>query len=78
MSNRQFTLEKLRSDLRLRLAGYKLPTLLVVVEGELPKTPSGKVLKKVLGPRYFPADYPSSNPDVQIWRGKHVEVSSKL
>jgi malonyl-CoA/methylmalonyl-CoA synthetase len=76
-STRNSTLDQLRSDLRSRLAGYKLPTLLVVVEGELPKTASGKVLKKVLGPKYFPADY-SSNSNVQIWRARNMEERAKL
>ncbi|KAF2668125.1 fatty-acyl-CoA synthase [Microthyrium microscopicum] len=63
----KMTIDKLRSDLKERLAGYKMPTLLRVVEGELPKTPSGKVVKKVLGPKYFPSDY-YSQKEVQIWQ----------
>ena len=62
-------LEALRRDLRSRLAGYKMPTLLRVMEGELPKTGTGKVMKKTLGPEMFPPDY-HSNPDVQIWRSE--------
>ncbi|KAJ4294359.1 hypothetical protein N0V90_008049 [Kalmusia sp. IMI 367209] len=58
------TIDALRSDLRARLAGYKMPTLLRIVAGELPKTATGKVQKKVLGPHYFPDDY---HPDVQQW-----------
>ena len=61
------TLEQLRSDLRAKLAGYKLPTVLRVVEGELPKGGTGKVQKKVLGPQAFPAEY-EAIPDVQVWR----------
>lgn len=60
------TIEDLRRDLRDRLAGYKLPTLLRVVGGELPKTATGKVQKKLLGPHFFPANYQSS-PEVQQW-----------
>jgi malonyl-CoA/methylmalonyl-CoA synthetase len=74
------TLEDLRRDLRSRLAGYKLPTLLRVIEGEFPKTASGKVLKKVLGPRFFPPDYRSC-PEVQVWRvppKTKVELQAKL
>lgn len=70
----------LRSDARDRLAGYKMPTLLRVIEGELPKSPSGKVVKKVLGPEYFPPDY-HSIPDVQVWtpdRQKRQTASTKL
>lgn len=63
---RRLTIEELRQHLRSRLAGYKLPTLLRVVEGEFPKTASGKVLKKVLGPRYFHKEY-RRDPEVQVW-----------
>lgn len=61
-------LDDLRADLRSRLAGYKMPTLLRVVDGELPKSATNKVVKKVLGPMYFPANY-TSVPEVQRWRG---------
>ncbi|KAK5136251.1 hypothetical protein LTR08_003858 [Meristemomyces frigidus] len=62
------TLDRLRQDLRSRLAGYKLPTLLRIVEGELPKSGTGKVVKKVLGPQFFPPDYVSRPEEVQVWR----------
>ncbi|PGG97361.1 hypothetical protein AJ79_09234 [Helicocarpus griseus UAMH5409] len=72
------TLDVLRNDLRRRLAGYKLPTLLRVVEGELPKSATGKVVKKVLGPNYFPTDY-RKDPEVQVWSfDKKKKVDSKL
>jgi malonyl-CoA/methylmalonyl-CoA synthetase len=61
------TIDALREDLRSKLAGYKMPTLLRVVEGDLPKTASGKVLKKVLGEKYFPEGYEGIR-EVQIWR----------
>ena len=64
---RKFTIYDLRSDLRDKLAGYKMPTLLRVVEGELPKSGTGKVVKKVLGPQYFPEDY-VNDKQVQVWR----------
>jgi len=60
------TIEDLRRDLRERLAGYKLPTLLRIVDGELPKTATGKVQKKILGPRFFPENYQTC-PEVQQW-----------
>jgi malonyl-CoA/methylmalonyl-CoA synthetase len=60
------TIDALRRDLRERLAGYKLPTLLRIADGELPKTATGKVQKKILGPRYFPADH-HELPKVQKW-----------
>jgi malonyl-CoA/methylmalonyl-CoA synthetase len=72
------TLDDLRRDLRKRLAGYKLPTLLRVVQGDLPKTASGKVLKKVLGAKYFPPEY-LSIPEVQVWTAPvKIEMQSKL
>ena len=58
------TIDAVRNDLRARLAGYKMPTLLRIVNGELPKTATGKVQKNVLGPRHFP---PVFDPDVQRW-----------
>lgn len=63
------TIEGLREDLRTRLSGYKMPTLLRVVEGELPKTASGKILKKVLGEKYFPEGY-ERIPEAQIWKAR--------
>jgi malonyl-CoA/methylmalonyl-CoA synthetase len=60
------TLSDLRRDLRGRLAGYKLPTLLRIVDGELPKTATGKVQKKLLGPQFFPDDY-QRIVEVQQW-----------
>lgn len=63
------TIEELRKGLRQRLAGYKMPTLLRVIEGELPKTVTGKVLKRVLGPRYFPSHWEKVG-DVQAWYPK--------
>ena len=60
-------LEELRADVRTRLAGYKMPTLLRVVQGELPKSATGKVVKKTLGPKYFPEDY-VNDAEVQVWR----------
>ncbi|KAJ4347412.1 hypothetical protein N0V95_005461 [Ascochyta clinopodiicola] len=60
------TIEDVRRDLRDRLAGYKLPTLLRIALGELPKTTTGKVQKKILGPRFFPADYETCS-EVQQW-----------
>ncbi|GES62412.1 acetyl-CoA synthetase-like protein [Aspergillus terreus] len=63
--NKTLTLEALRTDLRDRLAGYKLPTVLRVLDRELPKSGTGKVQKKILGPLYFPSNY-DSNPEVQL------------
>ena len=70
--NGKLTLEKLREDLRDKLAGYKMPTLLRVV-ADLPKTASGKVTKKALTPVLFPA---GGHPDVQVWKRK--ETAARL
>ncbi|OAP61661.1 hypothetical protein AYL99_03864 [Fonsecaea erecta] len=64
--SRALTLAQLRSDLAGKLARYKLPTLLRVVDGELPKNATGKVAKKVSGPMLFPANY-AQIPEVQVW-----------
>nr|OQO16949.1 hypothetical protein B0A51_15879 [Rachicladosporium sp. CCFEE 5018] len=71
------SIDKLRQDLRARLAGYKMPTLLRVVQGELPKSATGKVQKKTLGPHFFPEDY-SSIADVQRWTPANQTLKSKL
>lgn len=70
-------LSTLRQDLRSKLAGYKMPTLLRVVEGEFPKSATGKVQKKILGPKYFPRNY-VEDPEVQVWDSSKRAVSSKL
>ncbi|KAK3719471.1 hypothetical protein LTR37_004329 [Vermiconidia calcicola] len=59
-------IERLRQDLRVRLAGYKMPTILRIIEGELPKSGTGKVVKKVLGPQFFPRNYLETK-EVQAW-----------
>jgi malonyl-CoA/methylmalonyl-CoA synthetase len=69
------TIEDLRRDLRKRLAGYKLPTLLRIVDGEFPKTVTGKVQKKILGPRFFPADH-IKYPEIQKWVAHASQRSS--
>ncbi|KAI1611284.1 fatty-acyl-CoA synthase [Exophiala viscosa] len=70
-------LDDLRADVRSRLAGYKLPTLLRIIEGELPKSGTGKVVKKTLGPLYFPANY-GEDREVQVWSSRRPAGSSKL
>jgi malonyl-CoA/methylmalonyl-CoA synthetase len=74
---RELTLDILRRDLRSKLVGYKMPTLLRVIEGELPKTATGKVLKKILGPKFFPPDY-HRDAAVQAWSNKKPELMSKI
>jgi malonyl-CoA/methylmalonyl-CoA synthetase len=74
-----YTINDLRKDLKDRLAGYKQPTLLRVVNGDLPKTASGKILKKKLGELYFPVEW-AVVPEVQSWRskGRPGEIQAKL
>lgn len=62
----KITIDGLRNHLSGSLARYKMPTLLRIVEGELPKSATGKVSKKVLGPQLFPSDY-RSIAEVQVW-----------
>ena len=52
------TAEELIAFARERLAGYKLPRSIVFVD-ELPRTPSGKVLKRELRERYRSAATPA-------------------
>jgi malonyl-CoA/methylmalonyl-CoA synthetase len=70
-------IDDLRADLRSRLAGYKLPTVLRVIKGELPKSISGKVVKKILGPQYFPENF-TQHPDVQVWSKSKNTISPRL
>ncbi len=72
------TIEKLRDDMRKSLPAYKLPTLLRIVEGELPKGQTGKVQKKVLGPQLFPSPGWHSDPEVQIWSRSTPIVKAKI
>lgn len=64
------TLDELRADLRGSLAGYKMPTLLRLVN-EIRKNATGKAIKKVLVKELFP---PQGHPDVQRW----TSTKSKL
>jgi len=66
-ASRRLTIECLRSDLRKTLVGYKMPTLLRVLDGELPKGQTGKVLKKILGPELFPCPGWDRHPEIQVW-----------
>ncbi|KAL4812732.1 hypothetical protein BDW67DRAFT_188415 [Aspergillus spinulosporus] len=74
---RGLSLEKLREDLRVVLAGYKMPTVLRVVQGEIPKGATGKVQKKVLGPRYFPVGWRGLK-EVQVWNPQKMQHKAKL
>ncbi|KAL1877313.1 hypothetical protein Plec18167_005003 [Paecilomyces lecythidis] len=66
-AGKALTLTELREDLRSKLSRYKMPTILRVVDGELPKSVTGKVQKKVLGPLFFPQNYRDLR-EVQVWR----------
>jgi acyl-CoA synthetase (AMP-forming)/AMP-acid ligase II len=65
-TRKELTLAELRNDLRVKLTGYKIPTVLRVIKGELPKSGTGKVQKKILGPRFFPSNY-RDIPEIQVW-----------
>lgn len=65
-TRKNLTLAELREDLRSKLTRYKIPTILRVVNGELPKSGTGKVQKKILGPQFFPPNY-RDLPEVQVW-----------
>jgi acyl-CoA synthetase (AMP-forming)/AMP-acid ligase II len=68
------TLAELREDLRTKLNGYKMPTILRLVQGELPKSGTAKVQKKILGPKFFPPNY-REIPEVQVWsKGKSARL----
>jgi malonyl-CoA/methylmalonyl-CoA synthetase len=69
------SIETLRQDLRARLAGYKMPTILRIIQGELPKSGTGKVVKKILGPQFFPKNYVELK-EVQAWNPK--QITAKL
>lgn len=64
-SPRRLRLHDLRNDLRRFLPAYKIPSLLRVVDGELPKGDTGKIQKKVLGPKLFPMPGWRDIPEVQ-------------
>jgi hypothetical protein len=51
-----------------------MPTILRLVKGELPKSGTAKVQKKILGPKFFPPNY-RDIPEVQVWS---KEKRSKL
>ncbi|KPI42445.1 Acyl-CoA synthetase family member 3, mitochondrial [Cyphellophora attinorum] len=65
------TLDRLRQDLRTSLAGYKMPTLLRMIDGELRKNATGKVIKKALIPEYFPGQ---DAQGVQKWTGRKSKL----
>ena len=71
------SIDELRQALRERLAGYKMPTLMRIVGGELPKSATGKVSKKILGPELFPPNY-REHKEVQVWTpSDKASVASK-
>ncbi|ETN40919.1 uncharacterized protein HMPREF1541_05199 [Cyphellophora europaea CBS 101466] len=68
--NDGLTLDRLRQDLRSSLAGYKMPTLLRVVD-ELRKNATGKVIKKVLVTELFPSQEAEG---VQKWTSRKSKL----
>lgn len=75
---KRLTLDDLRRDLSDALIGYKMPTLLRVMEEEIPKGQTGKILKKSLGPALFPPHKWQGDPDIQVWIGKTRGMKSRL
>jgi malonyl-CoA/methylmalonyl-CoA synthetase len=61
---RELSVDELRKELRKRLAGYKLPTMLFVAE-DLPKTATGKIQKKIVKAKIFEAK--PRVEGVQVW-----------
>jgi malonyl-CoA/methylmalonyl-CoA synthetase len=61
-------LHRLRKDLKTGLAGYKMPTVLRVITEEIPKSGTGKVEKKALGPRFFPREGYHNLQEVEVWK----------
>lgn len=78
IESKKLSLDELRKDLRGRLAGYKLPTLLRIMRGDLPKGQSGKVLKKKLGPELFPCPGWETHTEVQVWRNQKAAIIARL
>lgn len=70
-TSRKLTIDALRSDIRKTLVGYKMPTLLRVLGGELAKGQAGNVLKKILGPELFPSGW-DRHPEIQMWSRKLI------
>ena len=77
-SGESLTIDRLRGDMRRLLPAYKLPTLLRIVEGELPKGQTGKVQKKVLGPQLFPVPGWRAEKDVQVWSPRGIRNTAKM
>lgn len=69
-SAHSITIERLRADLRSRLSSYKMPRLLRVTD-ELPKTLTGKVVKKQVRDTLFP---PQGHTDVQEYRPRASKI----
>jgi len=45
--------DDIRESLTSRLARFKIPTTIRLIEGELPRTATGKILKRELRTQYF-------------------------
>lgn len=75
---KDLSIQKLRDDLRSRLAGYKMPTVLRIHPEELPKSGTGKVVKKTLGPQFFPPENYKTMSEVQVWNRADDKSKAKL
>jgi malonyl-CoA/methylmalonyl-CoA synthetase len=65
------SIDDLRTDLRGSLAGYKMPTLLRIVN-EIKKNATGKMIKKVLVSELFPK---SGHQDIQAWKSSKAKTA---
>lgn len=69
------TIATLRNDLRGGLPSYKLPTLLRIYPGELPKGQTGKIQKKDVAKTM--AQW-RMNDDIQVWQRHNPPSRSKI
>ncbi|KIV93384.1 hypothetical protein PV10_04598 [Exophiala mesophila] len=65
----KLSIDRLRKDLSHKLARYKLPTVLRVVQ-QMPKTPLGKISKAKVTQDFFG---PGRKEGLQIWQPQHVK-----
>lgn len=61
--------ERLRSHLAERLASFKIPTKVAIVDHQLPRNPAGKILK-----RQLKEDFPAVSPDFRSGSDRKAPV----
>lgn len=65
----ELSIHRLRKDLSHRLARYKLPTVLRIVQ-QMPKTALGKISKAKATKDFFG---PGQKAGLQVWQPQHVK-----